>query len=49
MQVSSFSAKDEPLDTSVFVRSPFPFTVIPGLTRNPVFEDWIPAFVGMTA
>jgi hypothetical protein len=23
--------------------------VIPGLTRNPVFPGWIPAFAGMTA
>jgi hypothetical protein len=31
------------------VRSPFTLFVIPGLTRNPVFLGWIPAFAGMTA
>jgi len=25
-----------------------PLLVIPGLTRNPVFLGWIPAFAGMT-
>jgi len=24
------------------------FPVIPGLTRNPVIKNWIPAFAGMT-
>jgi hypothetical protein len=24
------------------------FAVIPGLTRNPVFPNWIPACAGMT-
>ena len=28
--------------------SPFTVIVIPGLTRNPVFLCWIPAFAGMT-
>jgi hypothetical protein len=31
------------------VKSPFTLIVIPGLTRNPVFLSWIPAFAGMTA
>ena len=31
------------------VKSPFTLIVIPGLTRNPVFLNWIPAFAGMTA
>ena len=26
------------------VKSPFTLIVIPGLTRNPVFPGWIPAF-----
>jgi len=31
------------------VKSVFTLIVIPGLTRNPVFSIWIPAFAGMTA
>ena len=31
------------------VKSPFTLFVIPGLTRNPVFLSWIPAFSEMTA
>jgi len=27
------------------VKNPFTLTVIPGLTRNPVFLSWIPAGV----
>jgi hypothetical protein len=30
-------------------KNPFTLIVIPGLTRNPVFLSWIPAFAGMTA
>jgi hypothetical protein len=51
---------DEPLETplwgtgamedaSVVRQSPFTVIVLPGLTRNPVFLSWIPAFAGMTA
>ena len=31
------------------VEIPLTLIVIPGLTRNPVFLGWIPAFAGMTA
>jgi len=31
------------------IKSPFTLFVIPGLTRNPVFFNWIPVFTGMTA
>ncbi len=31
------------------VNSPFTLFVIPGVTRNPVFLGWIPAFAEMTA
>jgi hypothetical protein len=31
------------------VKSPFILIVIPGLTRNQVLLNWIPAFAGMTA
>ena len=34
---------------SLLRKSPFTLFVIPGLTRNPVFLEWIPAFAGMTA
>jgi len=31
-------------DPVYYFKSPFTFFVIPGLTRNPVFLNWIPAF-----
>jgi ATP-dependent Zn protease len=41
--------RSELLDRLVYcVKSPFTLIVIPGLTRNPVFPGWIPAFAGMT-
>jgi len=46
---SSLSKSMQGINLVYCVKSPFTLIVIPGLTRNPVFPIWIPAFAGMTA